>query len=141
VPVTDHQTATLRAMLAGDFAEHDRLRGHLDWDGYRALIAAGFFRAAQHRFPPDTTDAAIIEFVGSARARSDRIAEQLDPHAAESLIRAVLGRTADASLDHETAVTAQMILLAALIADARPDSAGLDQFLADARDLADEWMS
>ena len=145
MPVTDHQIATLRAMLAADFDEYDRLRGQLDRDadrdGYSALIAAGFFRAANRRFSKDATDAEVIEFVGDVRARSGRVGDRLDPHVAEANIRAALGREADTDFDSDTIVSTQLLLLAAFIADAHLDDTELGTFLADVRELADKWMT
>jgi hypothetical protein len=72
MPVTDHQVATLRALLAGDPGEHARLHAQLDRDadraGYSALIAAACFEAADRRFAASHTRADIAEFVASARA-------------------------------------------------------------------------
>jgi hypothetical protein len=145
MPVTDDQTSTLRALLAGDFEEHKRLRERLDRDGaragYLALLEAACFEAIDRRFAQQgSATADVIEFVGSARARSDEIEDQLDPHAAERLIRAVLGDGSIDEMDDKTRFGTEIVLLGVLIADEHLDNAGLNDFLAEARKLANEWI-
>jgi hypothetical protein len=146
--VTDEQVATLRAQLAGDFDEHKRLLEQLDpvaaRTGYTALIAAGFFEAVDRRFVREgkvADDSEIIEFVSSVRARSDEAGAKIDPVAAERLIRHSLGRGSIADLDDETVISTQMFMLAGLIADEQFDAAGLDGFMAEVREIAEEWSN
>jgi hypothetical protein len=77
--VTDHQAATLRALLAGDFDEHARLRAQLDREadrgGYSALIAAAFFLAADRRFADGHSKGDVVEFVAWARSSSASAAD------------------------------------------------------------------
>jgi hypothetical protein len=143
--VTDHQVATLRALLAGDFEEHSRLRAQLDPDadreGYSALIAAGFFEAADRRFAAGHTDAEIIEFVAAARATSAGTAEKIDPRLAERMIRGVFEDEPIDDVTGQTTVETQVLLLAAMVAEARLDGTELDAFLAESRKMADRWIS
>ena len=142
--VTNEQAATLRACLAGDFATHERLRGQLDRTaaatGYTALLGAAFCIAVERRFVPGGSTAAVIEFVADVRSRSEGLAAKIDPAAAERLIRAVYTDEHISDLDRETRIGTQFVLLAALIVDEHLDEAGLDTFMADARELADEWL-
>jgi hypothetical protein len=85
--------------------------------------------------------AEIVEFVGQVRTRSDRIADELDPRAAERLILHALGEGSIEGLDEETVAGTQMLVLAALIADEHLDDAGLDEFMAEVRAVAEEWTS
>ncbi len=144
MPVTDHQVATLRALLAGDFDEHGRLRAQLDQDadreGYSALIAAAFFLAADRRFARSHTRAEITEFVAAARATSADAAEQIDPRLAERMIRGVFEDEDMHDVTGQTLVETQVMLLAALVSEAWPDAAELDVFLTDSRKLADRWI-
>ncbi len=144
MPVTDHQVATLRALLAGDFDEHSRLREQLDQDadreGYSALIAAAFFLAADRRFARSHTRAEITEFVAAARATSADAAEQIDPRLAERMIRGVFEDEDMHDVTGQTLVETQVMLLAALVSEAWPDAAELDVFLTDSRKLADRWI-
>jgi hypothetical protein len=145
MPVSADQVAALRAYLAGDFETHKRLHGQLDpiasGSGYTALIAAAFFEAVDRRFASNRTNVDIVGFVGSVRARSERLADELDPSTAERLILHSLGNGSIADLDDETVVQTQIVLLAGLVADEQLDSAGLDEFMATARVLGDRLMS
>jgi hypothetical protein len=142
--VTGDQVATLRAYLSGDFDEHDRLHARLDpvaaRTGYSALISAGFVLAVERRFDRDTPDAGVIAFVDRLRARSTEIAASIDPRVAERLIRAVYTDEQIDDLDSEMRLTTQFLLMTALIVEDRLDQSGLEKFLAEARELADEWI-
>jgi hypothetical protein len=145
MPVTDDQVAALRAYLAGDFGTHKQLHRQLDpvaaGTGYTALIAAAFFEAVDRRFTKNGTDADVVKFVASVRTRSERLADELDPHIAERIIRHSLGSGSIADLDDETVIRAQIVLLAGLISDEKLDDAELDEFVATARELGDRLMS
>jgi hypothetical protein len=144
MPVTDDQVAALRAYLSGDLDLHKQLYGRLDRaaarTGYTALVAAAFFEAADRRFARNGTAADVIEFVGDVRGRSERLAEEIDPSAAERMIRAVLTDEDISDMDDEVKGRLYIVLLAALIFDEQLDGAGLDAFLVDARKLADQWI-
>ncbi|MCO6009403.1 hypothetical protein NE236_30975 [Actinoallomurus purpureus] len=142
--ITDSQVATLRAHLAGNFDEYQRLWADLARPGakggYPTLIAAAFFEAADRRFTKGGgTDTDVIAFVGSARSRFDEKGDEIDPHAAEVLIRAVLGDVTETDLDDDTVITTQLTLLTALVLDEQFSGEQLDKFMAEARKLADEW--
>jgi hypothetical protein len=92
------------------------------------------------RFGSDYTQSDIIAFVGSVRARSERVSESLDPEVAERMLNAALGDASTQGLSREAKASAQILLLAGLIADEHLDDAGLDAFLADARKLADQIL-
>jgi hypothetical protein len=143
--VTDAQLAALRAQLAGNLEEHKRLFAQLDpipaRTGYRALVTAAFCKAVEQRFAPDSSADDVIEFVGDVRYRTDGTADEIDPRTAERLILAVYTDEPIGDLDPKTSFGTQILLLAALTADAQLDDAGLDEFLADARKLADQWTS
>lgn len=144
--VTDDQVATLRAVLANDFDEYDRLRPRLDPElakvGYTGLVAAGFFEAADRRFGhKDATRRDVIEFVAKARNRFDPDGDRINPDAAERMVLAVVSDVSIDDLDETTVVELETLLLRALIADAELDDAGLDEFLATARKLANQWIA
>lgn len=143
--VTDDQLATLRAQLAGNLDEHKRLFAHLDpvaaRTGYRSLVSAAFCQAVERRFAPDSSAANVIEFVGDVRSRSESAADEIDPRTAERLILAVYTDESIGDMDPGTNFGTQILLLAALIADEQFDSTGLDEFLAQARKLADQWLA
>lgn len=143
--VTDHQVAALRALLSDDMDRYQQLYRGLDRaeakKGYPALVTAAFGIAVERRFGTSYQPADIVTFVADVRARTDRLARELDPDVAERVIQAVLGHGTVRGLDREMVTRAKLVLLAGLIADARPDDAGLDEFLASARKLADQLVS
>jgi len=144
--VSADEVATLRTYLSGNMDKYRRMQQQLDpvaaRSGYSALIAAAFFEAVDRRFAkPGTTTGDIIRYVGDVRARSARVSDALDPQAAERVIRHALGEGSIRDLDDDTVIGAQIVILSALIADEQLDDAGLDQFMAEARKLANQWTS
>lgn len=143
--ITDDQVAALRAFLAGDFETHQRLHSQLDpvaaRTGYTALIAGAFFEAVDRRFAQKKSDSDVVDFVGSVRARSERLADELDPQIAERLIRHSLGQGSIADVDDETVVQTQIVLLSGLVADEQLNNAKLDDFMTTARALGNRLMS
>jgi len=142
--VTDDQVATLRALLSGDFQTFDRLSAQREDDGasrsYAALVAAAFFEAAYRRFVKEGSMDEVVEYVADVRRRFAEVADQLDPCAAERVILAAIDDENIDDLDGEVIIAAEYILLAALIADRDLDEAELEDFLDQARDVADEWL-
>jgi hypothetical protein len=145
MPVTDDQVAVLRALLVDDMDSYRQLFGQLDRAeakrGYPALVTAAFGEAVERRFGQHYQPADIVSFVADVRARSDRLARELDPDVSERVINAVLGHRSARDLDREAVTRAKLVLLGGLVADARLDDAGLDDLLAAARKLADQLMS
>lgn len=145
MPVTDDQVAALRALLSDDMDRHRQLFGALDRaaakEGYTALVTAAFIEAVERRFGAGYQATDIVTFVADVRARSDRLARELDPDVAERVIRVVLEDAPVEDLPRNAVTGAQLLVLVGLIADARLDDAGLDDFLAAARKLADQLMS
>lgn len=144
MPVTDEQEATLHAQLAGNTDEHVRLLDQLDpvaaRTGYSTLVSAAFFLAADKRFPEGTPAAAIIDYVADVRARTERTAK-VDPVIAERVLLAVNTDEEIADIDGSASFRTQLVLLAALIADAQLDALALDAFMLRARRLADRWLA
>jgi predicted nucleic acid-binding protein len=145
MPVTDEQVAVLRALLRDDMDRYRQLFDGLDREqankGYPALVTAAFIEAVERRFGTTSQPADIVMFVADVRSRSDLAATELDPDAAERVILAVLDQGTTRGLPREAVSRAKLVLLAGLISDANPDEAGLDEFLASARKLADQLMS
>jgi hypothetical protein len=145
MPVTDDQIAALRALLSDDTDLYRQVYGGLDRaeakKGYTALITAAFIEAVERRFGTGYQPADIVTFVADVRARSDRLASRIDPDVAERVIHAVLGHGTIRGLNREAVTGAKLLLLGGLIADARLDDTGLDEFMAAARKLADQLMS
>lgn len=143
--VTDHQVATLRAMLVGNRDEHARLVAQLDRQGdglgYSALLNAAFIRAVTRRFGKESDDATIINFIADARSRSDEVAQAIDPRVGERLIRKVASGEPTDDIGARASSTAKLLLLAVLVTDEGLEGAALDEFLASARKLADYLIS
>jgi hypothetical protein len=145
MPVTDEQVAPLRAQLARQPEEHQRLFALLDKEakntGYRVLVSAAFVVAVERRFARDVGASEVIEFVGDVRSRSPQVAGQVDPLTAERVIMAVFSGESLDDIDARKSWEAQLLLMAAIVGGEDLDGAGLDAFLAEARKLADEWLA
>lgn len=143
--VTDKQVATLRAQLAGRMDEFKQLFGQLDWDAegltYVRLVDAGFFEAVDRRFGKGITANDVTQYVADVRSRFDAAAEAIDPRAGERLILEMLGHGSTADLDDKVAFRAKNFLLTAMIADEHLDDARLDEFMVQARKVADQLLS
>jgi hypothetical protein len=144
MPVTDEQEATLHAQLAGKPDEHLQLLDSLDpaaaRTGYSALVSAAFCLAAEGRFPEGTPAAAIVDYVADVRSRSDRTAA-IDPVTAERVLLAISTDEEIDDIDRRTSFQTQLVLLAALIADAHLGGQELDDFMLRSRRLADRWLA
>jgi hypothetical protein len=142
VLVSDQQVSAFRAYVIGDFDQYRWLSSQLDRDAdqeaFAALVVAGFFEAVDRRFA-DASDE-VIEYVGSVRARSDKLADKVDPQIAERLIRHALGDGPSPNVDSETRTGTQLVLLTALVHDSQYDKQELEQFLAATRRFADQMM-
>lgn len=142
--VTDEEVAALRAYLALEPEKAERLtRQLIETDrlvGYGELVYAAFATAVRRRFPPTWMIPDVIRFVATARARllDDEI--EVDPRAAEILVRRALGDGIAVDLDEVVRARAQVLRLGELITDEDLDDAGLDEFLATARVLAGQTV-
>jgi hypothetical protein len=145
MPVTDQQAATLHAQLAGNFAEYEHLLADLDSQtdnrGYSALLTAAFHNAVDQRFTRDSTLDEVTAFVADVRARSERLRDALDPRIAERVLVTAVGGDYVRGLGPTESNKMKMVLLTSLVADMHLDEAGLDEFIAKARTLADELLS
>ena len=152
--VTNEQVAALRAQLAGDMEEHNRLlkqlREHDDGIGYTMLLTAAFYGSARRRFGRDWKTADVILFVAGVRARADTIAGALDPRVAERVLLSVLGSddigaaltdTQIDDLDTRQVTDTETHLLMAMIADERLRRSALDKFLAEAKARASRVLA
>lgn len=131
---------TMRAYLKGDADGYSQMVDRLNPTAKKAhghLIGASFYIAAKRRFAANPSNSEIVKFVGNLRARSDRLAKDIDPRQAERLIRASTFTDEDID-DIDNALYS--LLLAGLIADEQLTESDLDLFLEDARKLADEWL-
>jgi len=143
--VTDQQTATVRALLAGNHSDYQQLSILIDDQqdslGYSALLTGAFYEAVSRRFTADSTAADVVSYVADVRSRLDEVAQAVDPLDAERLIREALGDGSTQDIPGRASVTAKLFLLAALIADENLDSRELDEFMTKARNNADYLLS
>lgn len=141
--VSGQQMAALRASLMLDAPQAQEWRTRLhqsgDLNGFGELVYAAFLLAVRRRFTPAWTRADVVRYVGRVRARGPAD-DDIDPLAAETLILRALGAAVPLRADEEATAAAQTIVLVTLIADLGLDAEGLDQFLAEARELADQWL-
>jgi hypothetical protein len=103
------------------------------------LATAAFCVATERRFPAGSTARDVIEFVGDARSRTESL-EAVDPRVAERVILAVASDEDLDDIDPKTSFETRL-LLAAMTADQHYDAAGLEEFLTEARKLADQWLA
>jgi hypothetical protein len=145
MPVTDNVVAPLRAQLSGKLEEYLQLYAELDpvskRTAYRALVSAAFFTAVERRFGKSGSDGEVIEFVSDVRSRSDDAADKIDPRTAERIIRAVYTSEQIDDIDPKTSWRVQLLLLVGLISDEQLDAGGLEDFLTQARRLADQSLT
>lgn len=143
--ITDEQVATLKAFLAGDFAEYERMTRHLDeidgWNGYPELLGAVFIDAIDRRFADGYSRADVVKLVADARSRFDKSAEVLDPGAAERLVLTVLGEGSADDVSDKVRADTQILLLGELITKEELDSAVLDEYMERARELANQALA
>src|SRR5690554_3982902 len=87
---TDEAASALRAVLVGDLEEFERLVPTVG-AGYDALFAGAFVEAVVRRFGRTRSKADIVRYVAAVRAGRSGEPPDLDPMAAERLLRAALG--------------------------------------------------
>lgn len=137
ITVTDEHVAALRAHLEGRAEEQRRLLDELGSEqariGYRALVSAAFHLVVRRRFADWARAADVIEFVGEVRAGTV-VAPDIDPRTAERMILAVGEGEEIDDVAAGTLFEHQLVLLKALVED------DLDGLLANARELADQWL-
>ncbi len=85
------------------------------------------------------TRADVVRYVSSVRAHGPD-GDDIDPLAAEALILGALGGGPPPRADAEATAAVQAIALVTLIADLELDAADLDRFLAETRELTDQWL-
>ena len=145
VVVTGDQMAALRAYLADDRGQHKRLIERLGDSGvlgYQLLALGALAVAARREFSPGSASADVVRFVAWVRINllPDDLGD-LDPVAAEAVLRFALGEDVPLPMDPETCFRATILLLGILAYDEHPDDAALDGLLAEARSLAEGWLA
>jgi hypothetical protein len=109
-------------------------------DGFSVLLYAALVTATRRRFGSGWDRADIVRYVADIRTRGLEEAE-IDPVAAETILRRALGVNVASIVDEASKASAQVLLLTELIADSDLDEIALSAFLAEARQLADRWLA
>jgi hypothetical protein len=145
MPVTEAQTAALRAFLAGDDDGMTSLAyqlGEKGMLGYLQLAEAALSVAAGKRFGPLFTSGDLVRYVAGARiARlADGDAFDFDPVVGEDVLRDSLGQSVPRPADPGERFRAVVALLDALAGSELHSATDVDELLAQARALADQWL-
>lgn len=145
MPVTGEQVRALRAFLAFD-PIYERLTRELAasgrWPGFGELVCSAFVTAVRRRFAPTWISAQVVRFTAQVRNGLRTEGVDLDPLATEILIRQALGdRITSSHDDNNTHAQVMMFVLGELISQEHLDESGLDDFLAEARALADARLA
>jgi hypothetical protein len=144
--VTDAQVGALRAFLIHDPDATMQLTAQLGdtgMGGYLSLTQAALSVVAVRRFSPRFTSADLVRYIASVRV--SRIAGgteyDLDPVAAEKVLRYSLG-SPDVSLpDFEARLRIVVALLEALAESELSSEVEVDALLVEAREMADRWAA
>jgi hypothetical protein len=141
---TDAQVAALRAFLIHDAEEVTPLAyqlGDLGLVGYQHLANAALSRLATRRFP-SYTKADIVRYVAGLRVErtADGGEYDFDPIAGENVLLYSLGKKIPPQ-DPEQRLRALIALLDALAGSELTSEADADDLLAEARELADQWLA
>jgi hypothetical protein len=138
--VSDTQAAALRASMMLNAHEARELRARLteggELGGFSELVYMAFVLAMRRRFAPTWTRAEIVRYLGSIRTTGSSGGD-IDPLAAETLIRRALGDDVPLAGDTEQQAAAQAILLLCVIADLELNASDVDLLVSEARKLAD----
>jgi hypothetical protein len=136
--ITDKQLAVMRSLLAADIGEFQRQLDDLGpTEDIGPLGTAAFWLLVERRFAHGPTGD-VISFIGDVRARSERLAQKIDPMVAERLIRSVYNDDPVSDIDAATKKDLMSILIPALAYDEHFDDAQLDELLPEVCKLASE---
>jgi hypothetical protein len=127
----------LAAFLRQDFGTYDQLVQQVDSEAMAAAFGAAFFLAVDQRFGQEQSISAVIRLVAEARARFDETGDDVDPIAAERLIRSVMFDKPELArgIDQRTIGKAETALLATMAENW--DEARLNAFLTESRNAVD----
>ena len=143
MPVKDDQKATLHVALAGRFHKHERLLDALDPVRRRKATTRSSRQPSRWQSTQDFPKGPRKRTSSSSLATSGPVlrAARIDPRVAERVMLAMTSDREIDDIDPRAGYQARLVLLFALIADARSDEATLGKFMGQARRLADKWLS
>jgi uncharacterized protein with PIN domain len=138
--ISDDVVQYVRALVREDFEAHAHYEEALErdgWDGMSQFLAAAFVLAVERRFGAGNPDpGAVIRFVADLRADLATTGTEIEPRAAEKVIRAALDGRSGFDYDQETVATVETVAIYKILSDQEPGEEALDAFLAEAADLA-----
>jgi hypothetical protein len=139
---TAEQLEVLRAMVGGDFERQEVLTNRLHeaggLDDYGTVIGAAFFLAVRKQFPQRYSAEDVIRLVADTRALIDQTGDQMDPRAAELVVRSALGESGLlANVSDEAVVQAQVAISSYLAGEGKLGDP--DAFMAEVKNLLEEW--
>lgn len=134
----------VKAVTQGDAQEAKQLDAEIADDEratFNIYVTAVFFGAVGHRFEEDHSQAAIQQFANEMREEYRNAPAPMKPLVVEGLIRAAFGE--EYFLDEISAddqLTFQFPIIRKIVAQSEHMQARIDDYLADAQTLANEWM-
>jgi hypothetical protein len=142
----DDFTQLVRSLLLDEFKDFDKrvtkLQAMRDHDGYSEFLRACFLLAVRRRFSAETPIVTIIRFVASVRVVYDLTGSEIDPRAAERLIRTATGEDDPLEdLPLHTLQKLQIVLVHKLIDDEALYDDEVEDFLHQASALAVRWRT
>lgn len=134
-PTTD-PFEVLAAVLRHDFGTYDKLAAQVDPNELGVALGTTFFLTADRRFA-DGTVADVIDFVARARRQFDDTGDNLDPQAAERLIRAAAFDEEElaSGIDQHQLGRLQTVLLTAMVDEADWNEQEVADLLNEARSI------
>lgn len=134
----DKPLAALKAMLLGDGGSYKQAVSSLstaEGEDFLVLLSAAFLEMSDRTFGAEPTSAAVVEWVGEIRSRSEPSAQVIDPAIAEKVILFALGLDDGDELSGKQVSDAQLLLLPILTHEQQLDGAAIDGLLSAAREL------
>lgn len=144
--VTDDMVAAVRAYLMADKEEARQRNAALDRSrdattAYKAMIMATFVVAVERKFSERSSREEIIEYVANVRSRGPDMPTLLDPTASERMIAWVISDEDTKDIDARMEFNIWTYFATAIVNDEGIYDQALDDFLAEARDVANDMLS
>lgn len=144
--VSEQVAAAAKAWLLDDIPWATALLSQMsdaDARAYALLLQAALSLAAGRLFASGYTDGEVIRYVAKVRAGNTvRLTDlDLDPKAAEAVLRHALGKPGASEMGAQTHMQALMALLTVVLDDLDLGEAGVSFLVADAKAQAERWLS
>jgi hypothetical protein len=136
----------VRSLVLEDFRRFDKrlrdLEAKQDRDGFGEFLGSCFYLAVTRRFGPEHSVVDIIRFVANTRVVYDLTGSEIDPRAAERLIRTALGQNDPLDdVDPHAIQKIEIILIHKLLSEEDLYDDEVDDFLREAEGLAQRWRA